>query len=53
MKPNPAASVDAPLASSLSFVALCRRATDQRRWALGKVPWYHLGTLNAVPCKER
>ena len=30
---NPAASVDAPIASLLHMVALCRRATDQRRYA--------------------
>ena len=29
--PNPAASVDAPITCRLHFVALLRRATDQRR----------------------
>src|SRR5438128_10301075 len=31
MTPNPAGSVDAPIATLFAFVALGRRATDQRR----------------------
>jgi hypothetical protein len=32
-EPNPAASVDAPIASLFVFLRQWRRATDQRRWA--------------------
>ena len=33
MKPNPAASVDAPIAFLFATLRQWRRATDQRRWA--------------------
>ena len=33
MTPNPAGSVDAPIATLFALVALGRRATDQQRWA--------------------